>query len=166
MLDFTALFNYDKVLVYGIGKTGSSFLQKLYLCDYDKSKVIVFDKPKEETENLYGFTVSKPDFERNTSDNVIVVVALDNQTLTKKNCSSAEMHMSLENGYRTLNRISAPELKNELLGAGFVLVQEYATNSRYVPIPKELLYVYREDVLRTEHLMLLGQKPPQQGIDA
>ena len=63
--------------------------------------------------------------------------------------------------YQTLNRVTAPQLCSLTRGAGFKIVRDYRTCTEQKP-PDELKEIYREDILTTEQIVLLLQRPHHQ----
>jgi SAM-dependent methyltransferase len=70
-------------------------------------------------------------------------------------CTSESLFKSLWGTYRTLNRITAPQLIDAVKAAGFTLVREYFTQDNR-EIPEVLQGVYTEEVLRTDQVVLLA----------
>ena len=75
----------------------------------------------------------------------------------EENCQSTDYLNQLTREYRSLNKITFPEIKNRFKSAGFNILHEYTTNCE-ANIPDELLYIYNEEVLQIEQIVLLGQK--------
>ncbi len=63
----------------------------------------------------------------------------------------------LWNCYRTLNKLTLPDLEAFIVEAGFDIVDKVVGKTKHVP-PKRLLNIYREDVLRTESIRLVFRK--------
>jgi len=61
--------------------------------------------------------------------------------------------------YRTLNRITVPEILDEFERAGFKLVKKHTTTN-FEDIPAKLKDIYIEEILRTEQAILLFQIQP------
>jgi cyclopropane fatty-acyl-phospholipid synthase-like methyltransferase len=72
-------------------------------------------------------------------------------------CSTRSQFDSLLNMYRTLNRITAPELVDAIRKAGFTVLREYMTTNDG-ELPARVTAVFSETVLRTDQIVVLAQK--------
>lgn len=70
---------------------------------------------------------------------------------------NGDLFQRLWSTYQTLNRITAPELEAAITSAGFEIVRRYTTETGH-EVPPSLLLIYREDVLKTEQIVLLGRR--------
>ncbi len=65
---------------------------------------------------------------------------------------------SIWNMFVSLNKMTAQRLLGDISKQGFRLLREYTTRSELVP-PSELLQVYEEEVLLTDQIVALFEKP-------
>jgi len=69
----------------------------------------------------------------------------------------AEERSALWSTYRTLNRITAPELVERIKGAGFDILRTYSTKESMDPPPR-LLAIYQREVLITNQIVVLARR--------
>jgi len=63
---------------------------------------------------------------------------------------------SLWSTYRTLNKLTAPQLVDAVKAAGFEIVRDYRTKDEY-DIPSSLRAIFQEDVLTTNQIVILAR---------
>lgn len=79
------------------------------------------------------------------------------QSLSQARPVTEQMKKNLWNCYRTLNRLTFPELLDYTEAAGFRLLSQVSGKTKLTP-PRALLDRWPEDVLRTEGVQLLFSK--------
>jgi SAM-dependent methyltransferase len=75
----------------------------------------------------------------------------------RDNCISEEEFNIQWAEYQALNRLTANELRSLLIDSGVIIVREHMTQAAQEPAQK-LIDIYNLDVLKTDQIVLLGQK--------
>ena len=66
---------------------------------------------------------------------------------------------ALQGAFRTLNRLTAPQLVRAVEAAGFGIIRDYYTRNA-PPVPAALAEPYTEAALTTDQIVILARRAP------